>query len=205
MRDINNLNFVVGGFAGQGVNTVGDTFARLCMRMGLYVFVNLEYPSNIRGEHNYVQVAVSEKPIGGTVGSADLLLALDAGSVNLHKDEIAPGGVIIYDSEGAEVSQVDTGIEIEKIGRDDITVVDVPFRKIIEEAGGTRQMINSMGLGAVCGLLDLDFEQPASMSHASYDPADRAAHGIRDGLIRLSVGLEDYDDLRDDLDRALDA
>ena len=46
-------------------------------------------------------------------------------------------------------------------------------------------------------------EQPASMSHASYDPEDRLAHGIKDGLIRLSVGLEDLEDLRADLDQAL--
>lgn len=59
----------------------------------------------------------------------------------------------------------------------------------------------AVSLGAVESLI----EQPASMSHASYDAADRAAHGIHDELIRLSVGLEDFDDLRDDLDRALDA
>ena len=43
------------------------------------------------------------------------------------------------------------------------------------------------------------------MSHASYDPAARAAHGITDRLIRLSVGLEDFEDRRDDLDQALNA
>lgn len=59
----------------------------------------------------------------------------------------------------------------------------------------------AVSLGAVESLI----EQPASMSHASYDPAARAAHGITDGLIRLSVGLEAFDDLRDDLDRALNA
>ncbi|MFO0903503.1 MAG: PLP-dependent aspartate aminotransferase family protein [Pirellulales bacterium] len=59
----------------------------------------------------------------------------------------------------------------------------------------------AVSLGAVESLI----EQPASMSHASYDPAARAAHGITDGLIRLSVGLEDVDDLWDDLDRALEA
>src|SRR5262245_2270102 len=57
----------------------------------------------------------------------------------------------------------------------------------------------AVSLGAVESLI----EQPASMSHASYDPAARAAHGITDGLIRLSVGLEAFEDLRDDLDRAL--
>lgn len=59
----------------------------------------------------------------------------------------------------------------------------------------------AVSLGAVESLI----EQPASMSHASYDSADRLAHGITDGLVRLSVGLEAFDDLRDDLDRALAA
>jgi cystathionine beta-lyase/cystathionine gamma-synthase len=59
----------------------------------------------------------------------------------------------------------------------------------------------AVSLGAVESLI----EQPASMSHASYDPQDRLAHGITDELVRLSVGLEDFDDLWADLDRALAA
>ncbi len=59
----------------------------------------------------------------------------------------------------------------------------------------------AVSLGAVESLI----EQPASMSHASYDPSDRQRHGISDGLIRLSVGLEDVADLQHDLDQALDA
>ncbi len=39
------------------------------------------------------------------------------------------------------------------------------------------------------------------MSHASYAAADRAKHGISDGLIRLSVGLEALEDLQADLDQ----
>lgn len=57
----------------------------------------------------------------------------------------------------------------------------------------------AVSLGAVESLI----EQPAAMSHASYDRADRLAHGINDSLIRLSVGLEAFEDLRDDLDQAL--
>ena len=58
----------------------------------------------------------------------------------------------------------------------------------------------AVSLGAVESLI----EQPASMSHASYDKADREAHGIFDSLVRVSVGLEDFDDLRDDLSAALE-
>lgn len=56
----------------------------------------------------------------------------------------------------------------------------------------------AVSLGAVESLI----EQPASMSHASYDAADRTKYGITDGLIRLSVGLEAVQDLRDDLEKA---
>jgi len=46
-------------------------------------------------------------------------------------------------------------------------------------------------------------QHPASMTHSTYTPEERAAHGISDGLIRLSVGLEDVDDILDDLRQAL--
>ncbi len=58
----------------------------------------------------------------------------------------------------------------------------------------------AVSLGAVESLI----EQPATMSHASYAAADRAKFGITDGLIRISVGLESFEDLRDDLARAID-
>jgi len=47
-------------------------------------------------------------------------------------------------------------------------------------------------------------QHPASMTHATYDPEERLRHGFTDGLIRLSVGLEDYEDLRGDLLGALE-
>lgn len=56
----------------------------------------------------------------------------------------------------------------------------------------------AVSLGAVESLI----EQPASMSHASYDSEDRAKHGIVDGLVRLSVGLEAIEDLQADLEQA---
>ncbi|WP_417593662.1 methionine gamma-lyase [Parasphingorhabdus sp.] len=46
-------------------------------------------------------------------------------------------------------------------------------------------------------------QHPASMTHSTYSPDERHDHGIDDGLVRLSVGLEDVDDLIYDLDSAL--
>ena len=48
-------------------------------------------------------------------------------------------------------------------------------------------------------------QHPASMTHAVYSAEERAKHGITDGLLRLSVGLENVDDILDDLEQALNA
>jgi methionine-gamma-lyase len=48
-------------------------------------------------------------------------------------------------------------------------------------------------------------QHPASMTHSTYTPEERAHHGISEGLVRLSVGLEDIADLLADVTQALDA
>lgn len=75
------------------------------------------------------------------------------------------------------------------------------FAKTKRVCEATKLFQLAVSLGAAESLI----EQPASMSHASYDPAARAAFGITDGLIRLSVGLEAGEDLQADLDQALNA
>lgn len=46
-------------------------------------------------------------------------------------------------------------------------------------------------------------QHPASMTHSTYTPEERAEHGISEGLVRISVGLEDIDDILDDIRQAL--
>jgi cystathionine gamma-lyase len=71
-----------------------------------------------------------------------------------------------------------------------------PSRKVLER---TKLFSLAESLGGVESLI----EHPAIMTHASIPPAARAALGIADGLIRLSVGCEDVEDLIADLDAAL--
>ncbi|MCJ8322581.1 MAG: methionine gamma-lyase [Rhizobiales bacterium] len=47
-------------------------------------------------------------------------------------------------------------------------------------------------------------QHPASMTHSTYEPEERIKHGFTDGLIRLSVGLEDYEDIKQDIFNALE-
>jgi len=69
-----------------------------------------------------------------------------------------------------------------------------------------RALLNAVRLCTVAvslGDTDTLIQHPASMTHAVVPPEARAAAGITDGLIRLSVGLEDPDDIIADLDQAL--
>ncbi|KAK0223112.1 cystathionine beta-lyase [Armillaria fumosa] len=65
--------------------------------------------------------------------------------------------------------------------------------------GGTRLWGISVSFGCVNSLISM----PCVMSHASIDPATRAARGLPEDLIRLCVGIEDPSDLLDDLEHAL--
>jgi cystathionine gamma-lyase len=64
----------------------------------------------------------------------------------------------------------------------------------------TRVFSLAESLGGVESLIG----HPASMTHASVPAAMRDEMGLTDGLVRRSVGIEDVDDLLEDLDRALD-
>ena len=65
------------------------------------------------------------------------------------------------------------------------------------------QSTKLFGLAVSLGAVESLIEQPASMSHASYDAQAKAKYGITDSLIRISVGLEAPEDLIADLDQAI--
>jgi methionine-gamma-lyase len=69
-----------------------------------------------------------------------------------------------------------------------------------------KRLLNSvkvMSLAVSLGIVDTLIQHPASMTHASVPQEQRLKMGISDGLVRLSVGLEDMVDLIADLDQAL--
>jgi len=66
---------------------------------------------------------------------------------------------------------------------------------------GTHVFTLAESLGGVESLVS----HPAAMTHAAVPKAERESMGISDGLVRLSVGIEDVDDLLEDLDQALPA
>jgi methionine-gamma-lyase len=72
-----------------------------------------------------------------------------------------------------------------------------------EAAARFLDRVELCALAVSLGNIDTLVEHPASMTHAVVPPEDRAASGITDGLVRISVGLEDADDIVADLEQAL--
>ena len=71
-----------------------------------------------------------------------------------------------------------------------------------------RRLLNNLKLMALAeslGGVETLISHPAIMTHASVPADRRAALGITDGLVRISVGIEDVEDLQADLEQALGA
>ncbi|WP_299379797.1 PLP-dependent transferase, partial [uncultured Kiloniella sp.] len=73
----------------------------------------------------------------------------------------------------------------------------------LEESRRFLERVDLFALAVSLGGVESLVEHPASMTHAAVSPEHRKAIGITDNLIRLSVGVEDSNDLVNDLSFAL--
>jgi 2-oxoglutarate ferredoxin oxidoreductase subunit alpha len=139
---INQLNFMVGGKAGEGVDSTGLLFAKLAMRSGLWVHGTAEFYSVIKGYNNIYQVRVGEQPLASHINDYDLVLALDKETTDKYLDNVVQGGGVIYDPAVAEPES------------ETVKLFPVPLRAIAKEKAGMELAKNVVGMGAVLGLLD---------------------------------------------------
>ena len=146
----NSVSFLVGGEAGQGITRSGSLLGKAIMRGGFHVFGANDYPSVIRGSHNFYVLRASDEEVHSHSDRIDLLLALNKESVLLHLQELNRGGGVVYDEQ--------TEFAEGELGRDDIGLYPVPLKAIVDEIGGTPIMMNTAALGAAVGLVGYDIE-----------------------------------------------
>jgi 2-oxoglutarate ferredoxin oxidoreductase subunit alpha len=144
------ISVLVGGEAGQGITRSGSLLAKALMRAGLNVFGVNDYPSVIRGSHNFYQLRASNGEVSSQGDELDLVLALNKETVLLHEAELANGVGVVHDE----------GVSFEEgeLKRDDVALYPVPLKGIVEEIGGTPIMMNTVALGAASALIGLDPE-----------------------------------------------
>ena len=96
---------LVGGAAGQGIDTVVHLLERTIKRSGYYVFTYKNFMSMVRGGHNFMQVRFSDKPLTTFTTQVDMIFALNEETITLHRDKLKPGGAVILDNEIAKAEE----------------------------------------------------------------------------------------------------
>jgi len=93
-----DLNLVVGGPQGGGIETAGLLAVKTLAMQGLEVFVDREYHSNIKGKHSYAHIRASDRPVRSLKYPIGALGALDVETLVTHFHEVMEGGFVVYDA-----------------------------------------------------------------------------------------------------------
>jgi len=91
------FTIIVAGQAGHGVRKAGIVISKMFRDMGLNVFQMDDYPSLIKGGHNFVVVSASSKRLLSHYMKADIVVALDERSYHIHKEHMVEKGIIVFD------------------------------------------------------------------------------------------------------------
>ncbi|MBI5049556.1 MAG: 2-oxoacid:acceptor oxidoreductase family protein, partial [Nitrospirae bacterium] len=134
----------IGGEAGQGIQTIGDTLAKVFSRSGYHVFTHQDYESRIRGGHNFFQIRFSDKPVAASKDKIDILVALDRKSLELYAGALSGQGQVIYDSSTLTPDSKLPGLAQRSGAGRTPNSVDVPFVRLAVEQGGNKIMSNTV-------------------------------------------------------------
>src|SRR5487761_6107 len=93
-----DLSVMIGGQGGDGALTVSDLLGRYFRKLGLYVYTSRNVLSRIRGGHADASIRASRHSIAAVKPQIDVLLAFDDQAAELGRLELAPEGIIIFDS-----------------------------------------------------------------------------------------------------------
>lgn len=132
----NIINLLIGGEAGQGLVTTGQILTKGLVRGGYSIVVTQSYQSRIRGGHNSFAIRIGVDEVIAPQESVDILVALNADTVRMHREEISPQGLILID----EVFDIS-----------DDGCIKVPFKE-----WATDKSSNIAALGVVSCLLGLN-------------------------------------------------
>ncbi len=175
-----HFSFMVGGEAGQGVQSVGFLLAKVFTRGGYHVFADQDYESRVRGGHNFYRVRVKDSPVGAIAEPVNMLIALNKESIDLHRQELSPGGIIVFD--GEKTGEV----------ADNASIFKVPLNRLAEESAGHRIMANSVAFGVALGLVQYDFGAVADILRVQFGSGEIGESNIKAARAGYDYAQQNY-------------
>jgi 2-oxoglutarate/2-oxoacid ferredoxin oxidoreductase subunit alpha len=108
-----NVSVLIGGRAGDGINSAGALIAQLLNHIGYHIYLYFDYPSLIRGGHNFAVIRGSEHYIGTCWKTIDFLLAINRETIDQHKDRCTGDTAIIFNAD--QVKSTGQGVPVKTI------------------------------------------------------------------------------------------
>ena len=134
---------LVGGAAGDGAKEASINLGRLAARHGYEFFLSVEYPSLIRGGHNFARVSISAEKIHIDEARLDIILALNEETIEKHRSELKKGAMIFCDGGFAGSKNI----------------ISIPAGDWVKQENLPRLCRASALLGAVCGYFGFELEE----------------------------------------------
>jgi len=168
-----DFTWLIGGPQGSGVESGANIFSRVCAEMGYQVFGKREFYSNIKGEHSYFAVRISDQKIHSNVNDVTLMASFDAETIFRHYDEVISGGGIIYDS------------ALEDVTTDKVHTLDAPFRERLH-----KELESKNKPFSIAGVLEIAKEKGVKLFPVSFKAilealAEETENPRLKGLVRM--------------------
>ncbi|MCK5311005.1 MAG: 2-oxoacid:acceptor oxidoreductase subunit alpha [Desulfobacteraceae bacterium] len=149
----NDITILIGGAAGQGIQTIGSLLARVCHNAGLFIFSMDDFESRIRGGHSFHLLRISDQPIRTPSLRPDILMAIDEKTFLNHKDQVPVEGIILT-SEKHDVAK-------------ESNIFNIPLEQVAQKAGGSI-VSNTVAAGAVLAIIGAQYEDFQSVLKAQF-------------------------------------
>lgn len=139
----NTLELWVGGAAGDGIASVGETFVKLCARSGLHVYAYNSYQSVIRGGHVLFQTEVGPEKVYVQPDKCDILIALNQDTLDREAGDAKVG--VLFNADRFKLDPARLNPRAKPLG--------LPIMKLTSNP----LMQNTVCLGALTAISGLDF------------------------------------------------
>ena len=127
-----DFTILVGGAAGQGIDTFANILEKSLKRCGFHIFTHSDYMSRVRGGHNFMQIRFSDKPISTYKNKVDVIFALNEETLEIHENKLKDNGIIILDEELSKEKDLE----------------HLPLKKTADKLGNVRTA-TTVGLGSI--------------------------------------------------------
>lgn len=134
------FNILIGGAAGQGIDTTASVLEKAFKKSGYFVYTVRDFMSRVRGGHNFMVIRFGNEEITSHSSKLDGIIALNEDTVHIHRNKLKENGFILCDSNL----------------KGDFDAIRIPMEEKAKELGNSR-VSGTIAAGAVLKIFGVNF------------------------------------------------